>query len=149
MTGWTVEVGGEVDLPSGLGARLEAVVLHALTAEEAPPIELSVALVTDETIAALHRDYLSTEGVTDVISFPLNEPGQRLVGDVYIGFAQAQRQAAEAMLEVEEELLRLTIHGTLHVLGWDHPDEGTERADSPMYQRQEELLASFLSADRN
>ncbi len=141
-----MEVGAEVELPGALAERVEQAALHTLAAEEAPPVELSIALVSDETIARLHAEYLDKEGVTDVISFPLEQPGGRLVGDVYIGYAQAQRQAGEAGVGAEEEVLRLVVHGTLHVLGWDHPEAEAERAGSEMYLRQEELLASFLAA---
>jgi probable rRNA maturation factor len=124
---------------------LEAAAHHALEAEGAGEIELSIALVSDATIEELNGRYLDRDGPTDVISFPLQQPGALLVGDVYIGAEQARRQADEAGVPLREELLRLVIHGTLHVLGWEHPEEAEERQDSPMYRRQEELLASFLS----
>lgn len=127
---------------------IEGAVRYTLEAEGAPDALFSVALVTDTTIAELNRDFLGHEGPTDVISFELSGgPGVALAADIYLGAAQAERQAEEWGVSVREELLRLAVHGTLHVLGWDHP-EGESRADSPMYQRQEELLARFLAGDR-
>lgn len=65
--------------------------------------------------------------------------GPGLLGDVYIGLPQAARQAREVEISLEEEVARLAIHGTLHVLGHDHP-EGEDRSGSPMYELQERLL---------
>jgi probable rRNA maturation factor len=131
-----------LDLPVG-EERLAAVLERVLSAEGVEAGRLSVALVGDESIAALHRDYLGHDGPTDVISFALHGPGQPLVGDVYVGAEQAARQAAEWGVPLEVELLRLAIHGTLHVLGYDHP-EGEDREQSPMYHRQEQLIAELL-----
>lgn len=127
--------------------RVEAVVRHVLMEEGVAAAEISVAFVGDEEIAGLNRGYLAHEGVTDVISFALQGSGEDPLGDIYIGAAQAARQASELGVSVEEESLRLAVHGTLHVLGYDHP-EGEERDQSEMYRRQEALLASFLDRVR-
>ena len=140
MPEWSIDASAEDEtFPDSLLAEIEAVALWTLSSEGAPDTELSIALVGDVTIASLNEQYLSHTGPTDVISFPLDDTGGRLVGDVYIGVAQAERQAAELGIPLREELLRLTIHGTLHVLGWDHP----EGEGSGMYARQEEILGSF------
>lgn len=138
--------GEGVRLPLELG-RVEEVVRHVLAAEQVPAAEISIAFLADPEIATLNEGYLAHQGATDVISFALHGEGERPLGDIYVGAEQAGRQAAEVGVPVQEELLRLAIHGTLHVLGYDHPAE-TERADSPMYRRQEELLASFLDRIR-
>jgi probable rRNA maturation factor len=116
---------------------------HVLTAEHAEDAAISVALLSDDGIRAVHRDYLGEDTPTDVITFPLREPGRPLVGDVYIGVEQAAAQAAEHGVPVEEEILRPVVHSALHLLGWDHP-EGDDRATSPMYIRQEELLRQAI-----
>jgi probable rRNA maturation factor len=143
----TEEIGVEaqaegVELPLPLEA-VERAVRSVLRAEGARAAELSVTFLTDEGIARLNEEYLDHEGPTDVISFPLPDPTGRVVGDVYIGREQAARQAAELGADLREELLRLAVHGTLHVLGYEHP-EGEGREESPMYRRQEELLAALL-----
>lgn len=112
---------------------------YVLRDEGVGAARVSVTFVTDAEITHLNEQYLSHEGPTDVISFPLHPPGAPPVGDIYIGVDQARRQAEELGVPEAEELLRLAIHGTLHVLGYDHP-EGEERYESPMYRRQEELL---------
>lgn len=138
-----VSVGEGVEPPVGVD-RIEAAVRHALREEGVAAAEISIALVGDGQIAALNEEYLSHTGPTDVISFHLHGPGEPPLGDVYVGVQQAARQAAGFGASVSEEVLRLAVHGTLHVLGWDHP-EGEERAGSEMFLRQEALLRGFLS----
>ena len=124
--------------------RIEAAVRHVLRAEVVEAAEISVALVSDDEIAALNQQYLEHEGPTDVISFHLHDRGEPPLGDVYVGVDQAARQAAGFGASVAEEVLRLAVHGTLHVLGYEHP-EGDDRAGSPMFVRQEALLKELLS----
>jgi probable rRNA maturation factor len=113
--------------------------LHAEGIERAV---LSITLLTDDEIAALNRDYLGHDGPTDVISFALHEETAPPVGDIYIGFDRALEQAEDHGTAAAEELLRLAVHGTLHVLGHDHPD-GPARTRSAMWRRQESIVASL------
>ena len=106
--------------------------------------ELSITLLDDAEIAAMNRDFLSHDGPTDVISFALYEEGEAPVGDVYIGLEQAHRQAETDGIELMEELTRLAVHGTLHVLGHDHPD-GPDRMESGMWRIQESIVAQVLA----
>jgi probable rRNA maturation factor len=139
------QLGEGVSLPIPL-EEVERAVEWVLDAEGVEEAELSVAFVSDEEMAALNERYLSHEGTTDVISFPLHLPGGSPLGDIYIGVEQATGQAPVAgAAGVREELLRLAVHGALHILGYEHP-EGPDREGSPMYLRQEELLSSFLNA---
>lgn len=116
---------------------------HVASAEGRDAGEISVTLLSDDDIRTLNREYLERDYVTDVISFSLGDDGA-LLGDVYIGIEQARRQAAELGIDPSEELLRLVVHGVLHVLGHDHP-EGEDRVDSPMFVRQESLLREILA----
>lgn len=135
---------GEGVTPPVDAERVEAAVRHVLRAEGVDSAEISVALVGDGEIAALNARYLAHEGPTDVISFHLHERGDPPLGDVYVGVEQAARQAAGYGVGADEEVLRLAVHGTLHVLGYEHP-EGDDRAASPMFARQEALLREVLS----
>lgn len=103
--------------------------------------EVSVTLLDDEAIRDLNHRYLGKDVPTDVISFSLGE--ETVLGDVYLGVDQARRQAEEHGVPLEEELVRLAVHGALHVLGHDHPD-GDERTVSPMFERQEALVRRIL-----
>ena len=76
--------------------------------------------------------------LTDVIAFALPQPDGSLLGDVYICPAVARRLVTNGG-RVREELIRLTVHGTLHVLGYDHPD-GPGRTRSVMWRRQERYM---------
>ena len=106
--------------------------------------ELSVTFVDDEEIARLHGGYLGHDDPTDVLSFALHGEDEEPLGDIYVGHAQALRQAAEVQLPPEEELTRLAVHGALHVLGYDHP-EGTDRQHCEMFRVQEDVLRRVAS----
>lgn len=131
---------GEWNLPEAL---VEAGVRRVLEREGAREGEISVTFLDDEGIRALNREYLGEDRPTDVIAFALHDPGAPPLGDVYVGYDQARRQAEELGVELAEELLRLAIHGTLHVMGHEHPEEG-ERAVSGMYRLQEAILREVL-----
>ena len=105
--------------------------------------ELSISLVDDAEISELNMRWLDRAGPTDVIAFSLGSP-ESVLGDVYISVDTATANADELDIGTEEELLRLVIHGTLHVLGHDHP-EGAGRESSEMYRLQEELLRGLRS----
>lgn len=104
--------------------------------------EISITFVDALAIAALNETHLERSGSTDVIAFNLAEPSQPL-GDVYICPEVAAQSAQEWGVELREELLRLVIHGVLHVAGHDHP-EGEERLESEMFRRQEAILAAVI-----
>ena len=110
---------------------------------------LSVSFVTRRAIAALNRKHLGHRGPTDVISFALGGGGGAgpVVGDVYISPEVARENARRHGVGVREELSRLVVHGMLHVLGYDHP-EGEDRVDSPMWRRQERLVARLAGGAR-
>ena len=124
----------------------QAIIRRAVTAtlehENVSDASISVTLLDDKRIRNMNRKYLEHDRVTDVIAFPLYERGETVIGDVYIGYEQAQEQAADANVGLEEEIARLAIHGTLHVLGYDHPEEG-DRTRSEMWQLQEEILRAL------
>ena len=105
--------------------------------------EISLTLLDDAAIRELNRTYLGKDAPTDVISFTLYEGHEPVLGDVYVGYEQAAIQAAEEGVSVEEELARLSIHGTLHVLGYDHPDTDA-RFSSEMFVLQESLVQKLL-----
>jgi probable rRNA maturation factor len=136
---------GKSDAPPGRTtlALVRRAVRTALMTERVPDAEISVTLLRDAAVAKLNRQWLGHQGATDVLSFPLYDQGERPVGDVYIGIDQARRQARELGVAVREELARLAIHGTLHVLGYDHP-AGPKRVQSEMWRRQERILATVL-----
>ena len=116
-----------------------------------PQAELSVILVDEPAMEQLHVQWMDEPGPTDVLSFPMDElrPGTDeeespagLLGDVVLCPQVAAKQAVTAGHTTQEELLLLTTHGILHLLGYDHaePDEEKE-----MFALQRRLLLTFLA----
>jgi probable rRNA maturation factor len=122
--------------------RAQQVVEAVLRAEKVRDALVSVAFVSDRVISRMNQRHLGHKGPTDVISFGFSRlaaRGSGLVGDIYVAPVVARRNAKTRKRPVREELVRLLVHGTLHVLGYDHPeDEGRER--SAMWRRQEQLV---------
>lgn len=111
--------------------------------------EVSVVLVDDEYIRELNRQYRGKDAPTDVLSFALNEgdepvviddPAEQLLGDIVISLETAARQAEEFGHGSERELAYLTVHGMLHLLGYDHE---TEEARVEMRQEEEYILSQL------
>lgn len=127
-------------------ARVERVAASVLRAEGVRDADLSITFVSDRAMAALNRTHLGHRGATDVISFGLAPAvkGGPVSGDVYIAPDVARRNAAAHGAGVREELLRLVVHGVLHVVGHDHPVDDARYA-SPMWRRQERLLQRELA----
>ncbi|MFM8412310.1 MAG: rRNA maturation RNase YbeY [Alphaproteobacteria bacterium] len=133
----------------GLGGRLAAARRDAravLSVLELGPCELSVALVDDEEMRALNRDWRGKDRPTDVLAFPQADPGEPspagLLGDVVVSVPTAERQAAARGHSAEEEIRTLLVHGILHLLGYDH-ERGPADARR-MFRRQREVLASLV-----
>ncbi len=111
--------------------------------------EVSVTCLGDDPMRKLNRTYLGHDRVTDVLAFPLHGQGEPPLGDVYIGVEQARRQAGELDIALDEELVRLAIHGVLHVLGYDHPEGPREvREKSAHYRLQERLTRQVMGEER-
>ncbi len=110
--------------------------------------ELSVLLTDDEEIHRLNLFYRKKDKATDVLSFSLQEDqedkfAEDLLGDIVISIETTLRQAAELEVRANEELLRLAIHGTLHLLGYEHEDVSDDIA-ARMRQKEEELFEQLL-----
>ena len=106
---------------------------------------VDITFVTDKKIKGLNKNYLKRHTATDVISFVLEEgmkKGKRaLVGDIYISSETAQSNAARFGVSYNEELLRYTVHGVLHLLGFG---DKTVREKRWIRQREEEFLRELI-----
>lgn len=102
---------------------------------------ISITLLDRAAIARLNRNHLNHTGPTDVISFGFSRAtdADPVVGDIYIAPDVARANAHERDVPVREEMARLVVHGTLHVLGYDHPEDES-REQSPMWLLQERLV---------
>lgn len=143
--GLAIDISSSVRRLSVSRARIRDAAVAALKAERAKDAMLSITFVGRATMSQLNHRYLGHHGPTDVISFGLGRIGKRgaVVGDVYICAEVAQENARRQDIPAGEELLRLVVHGTLHVLGHDHPT-GEGRTTSRMWRRQERILARVL-----
>lgn len=126
-------------------ARVSEAAVAALKAERVKDAMLSITFVGRAAMSELNRRYLRHHGPTDVISFGLQRSGKRgaVIGDIYICPEVARDNAKRQEVPVAEEVLRLVVHGTLHVLGHEHPT-GEARTNSTMWRRQERILARVL-----
>jgi len=117
-----------------------------------PLAELCVTAVDEDTIAELNGKWMEKDGPTDVLAFPMDElrpgkvnedPEEGVLGDLVLCPTVAERQAAEAGHSTIEELDLLTVHGILHLLGYDHaePDEHKE-----MFGLQAQLLQDWRAS---
>ncbi len=116
--------------------------------------EIGVSFISDGAMQELNREYRHLDEPTDILSFCNEEDDlpfwsgegeERYLGDLAISLDTLKRNAQSFSVEIEEELLRLLIHGTLHLLGFDHE---TNESDEPMLVRQEELLVQLRGIER-
>ncbi len=124
-------------------SRLRHTLRATLAGERAPDGELSLQLIGDRTMRRINREYRGIDKTTDVLSFSyLDDPHSGgVLGEIFVSPVVAGRQAAEARCTLGEEIARLSVHGTLHVLGWDHDTAPTRRR---MLRRQETYVKRFF-----
>ncbi len=117
----------------------------------APDAELAILFVDEAAMSELHVKWMDEPGPTDVLSFPMDElrPGTAdaptpagLLGDIVVCPTVAVKQAKKAGHSSEEEMLLLTTHGILHLLGYDHAEPDDEKE---MFALQRNLLLTFLA----
>ena len=120
-----------------------------------PDAELAIQFVNEDAMTTLHVQWMDEPGPTDVLSFPMDElrrgsdseiSGPGLLGDIVVCPQVAATQAVAAGHETINEILLLTTHGILHLLGFDHaePDEEKE-----MFGLQREILDAFYESEKN
>ena len=109
-------------------------------------VEISITLTDNETIKNINREWRGKDSPTDVLSFPLDIDfplgyKYRPLGDVVISLPFAKKQSEEIGLSYREEILRLLIHGILHLLGYDH--EKSEEEAKKMFSIQEKIFSKL------
>ena len=116
---------------------------RVLAWERAPArSHIDITLLSPAAMRRANRRATGRRGLTDVIAYPLPQPDGTLIGDVYICPAAAARAAANGS-GLNAELVRLAVHGALHVLGYDHP-EGSGRTRSRMWRLQERYVKRLV-----
>jgi probable rRNA maturation factor len=117
-------------------------VVEAVLRGERRRATISVTFLGRDAMRRLNACHKGHDVPTDVLAFALREPGGGAVGDVYVCAYVAARESRNRNIPLEEELVRLVVHGTLHVLGRDHPD-GEGRTRSAMWRRQERYVEAL------
>ena len=96
------------------------------------PCEINVLVTDDEGIRAINKAYRQIDKATDVLSFPIDEmdydTNRRYLGDMVLSLERAEAQGEEYGGGFKHEAQYLTVHSVLHLLGYDHLDEGEEKA---------------------
>jgi probable rRNA maturation factor len=123
-----------------------------------PMAELSVLVVDEPYMAELNHRWMGKQGPTDVLAFPMDEldvdrgpgvdaaePEPALLGDIVLCPTVAERQAAVAGHATDDEMHLLTVHGVLHLLGYDHAEPEEERE---MFGLQDRLLGAWRAKRR-
>ena len=147
----------QVPCPPQVGQRIRTCIAAVLAAEGVEqPCEVNVLITDDEGIHGVNLDMRGIDRPTDVLSFPMFDlvPGEHPgaedrdpatgrvpLGDMCLSLERAQAQGAEFGHGVEREVCYLTVHSMLHLLGYDHLDEGEEKAR--MRRREEEILTQL------
>lgn len=127
---------------------------HLAQLHVSPDAEVAIVLVDEGAMEALHVQWMDEPGPTDVLSFPMDElrPGSEdhptapgLLGDIVLCPQVAETQAHAAGHPLLDELILLTTHGLLHLLGFDHAEPEEERE---MFGLQKELIQGFAHVER-
>lgn len=151
----SIEIANESGVPVD-SETIQAVARHALEEMGVNPLaELSILLVDAEYMAELNHRWMDGEGPTDVLAFPMDEGSidhgpndggggePALLGDIVLCPDVAAKQAATAGHSASDELAMLTVHGALHLLGYDHAEPDEERE---MFALQARLLQTWRAA---
>jgi probable rRNA maturation factor len=128
--------------PIPLPSRVVRRVVEAVFAGERRRAHVSITFLGRDAMRRLNARYKGHDRPTDVLAFAMRDGAGGTVGDVYVCPWVARREARARRVAVREELVRLVVHGTLHVLGRDHP-EGPERTRSAMWRRQERYVEAL------
>jgi len=117
-------------------------------------IEASVNLVGEAKIKELNKKHRNKNKVTDVLSFPMTEKLEtqnakfeiRDLGDIFICLSFAKKQAKSENVSIEKELARLTVHGFLHLLGYDH--ERSKKDEVEMFRLENKILKKWQDKEQ-
>lgn len=122
---------------------IKKVALKTLQYENANNAEASIIITDNQEIRKINKEYRNIDKETDVISFALEDDETfinipvRILGDIYISIDKAKLQAEEYGHSLKRELAFLTVHGMLHLLGFDHMNKEDEKV---MFKKQDEIL---------
>ncbi len=138
----------DIKVPTGLRMLIRRCCNAVLQMEEFPgSVEVSVTLVNNQQIRELNANYRKIDSETDVLSFPMGENGKydtnpttgsKILGDIVISMEKAVEQAERFGHSLQREVGYLTAHSMLHLLGYDHEDNGLQRLR--MREKEEKVM---------
>ena len=147
-----------VNIPTDVGFVLKSAVRTAISAtlkheEFFRDAEVSVTFTDDAYIRTLNAEYRKKDAATDVLSFPIYEKGEPyttpdtpvLLGDIVISLERAKEQGERIGNTLEEEVSFLTVHSTLHLLGYDH--ETSQEDEDEMFGIQKKIVEEIRSGE--
>jgi len=154
---YAIDIHFEESVPAEIDrAEILAAITATLRQEKIGAAALTVVITSDEAVQTLNRDFLGIDAPTDVLSFAAHNGDEEVpdivlppemaaelasyLGDLVIAFPYSARQAASFGNSVTAELQLLAVHGTLHLLGYDHQEQADEEV---MWAVQEQILAQF------
>lgn len=141
----------EIKIPTGMRMLVRRCCTAVLTLENFEgSAEVDVRFVNDEEIHRLNREFRNVDSSTDVLSFPLGENGKwdanpetgaKMLGDIVISMQHAEDQAKRYCHSLQREVGFLTVHSMLHLLGYDHVNDGIETVR--MREKEETVLTQL------
>ena len=135
-------IGEEIDEVNGLSGLLD----YSLNYLKLDNVVFNIIIVDNETIHSINKEYRGVDRPTDVISFALEDDTSfvsteyRILGDIYISIDKAKEQAESYGHSLKREISFLTVHGLLHLLGYDHM---TEEEEKEMFGLRELILDGY------
>ncbi|MGP3536590.1 rRNA maturation RNase YbeY [Microbacterium sp. RD1] len=150
----TIEINNESGLAVDESVLLRLMEYNLAELHVSPDADVAIVLVDEGAMEALHVQWMDEPGPTDVLSFPMDElrPGTEdaptpagLLGDIVLCPQVAETQAIAAKHSTQDELILLTTHGLLHLLGFDHAEPDEERE---MFALQRDLILGFQTTER-
>ncbi|MFW6229765.1 MAG: rRNA maturation RNase YbeY [Halanaerobium sp.] len=127
----------EIDIDQEMLELLKKVIITAAELEGYSGGEVSIAFVSNQQIKELNSKYRDKDQTTDVLSFPIDD---EMLGDIIISAKRAAEQALEYGHSLKRELAYLTVHGMLHLFGYDHQSEEEKKE---MRQKEERVLTQL------
>ena len=144
----------ELSFPAEIAENVRAAAEKAAELYGVPTAEVSITLTDNAYIHELNRQYRNIDRPTDVLSFALNEseepdiengPDINVLGDIILSVERAEEQAADYGHSLRREIAFLTVHGMLHLLGYDHMEE----ADRLEMEKEQRYVMEQLGISRN
>lgn len=137
MSHYVITIANHTDEPFDGESVVRDCVERALRGEGVTEADIDVSLITDDVMQVANKTYLQHDYTTDVLTFPFDEGGNAIEGEILISLAVASQQAEEYGVTLTNEVCRLAVHGVLHLCGYN---DGTDEERRMMQQREDQYI---------